>query len=76
MIYILEWKSFDEAGQRHYKNLMKGIPHGWNALGDMKNVLIKVSNKYLDFLNIFDKSKADLLLEHSKHDMAIKFKAR
>lgn len=53
--------------------MAKGVPHDSNALDNAEKVPIEVLDKYLDFLDIFDKLGIDFLLKHSKQDMAIEF---
>lgn len=43
-------------------DIVKSVPHGWDALGNTRKVPLEVLDKYLNFFDVFDKLKADFFV--------------
>ena len=70
-VWMVEWLNLLDSGDNGAAGSMVGAVMGEN-LGPSQVVL---PEKYLDFSGVFNKAKADVLPQHSQHDLAIKLEA-
>ena len=69
--WIVKWLDLLDSGDNKTASLMVGAVIEEN-LGPSQMVLPK---KYSDFSDVFDKTRVDVLSQHSQHDQAIELEA-